>query len=82
MFDSTKCVYVFCLIFQWARQLGQQADHTVRVPLHACEHFYIVTKPIENLNPLMPGRKRSRICVDLHMMTTPEIHFKLAHVYF
>ena len=34
----------------WARDLGQQAG--VNVPLHACEHFYIVTQPIKGLTRL------------------------------
>ncbi|MEM9045760.1 MAG: FAD-dependent oxidoreductase, partial [Pseudomonadota bacterium] len=31
----------------WARDIGQMAG--VSVPLHACEHFYIVTEPINGL---------------------------------
>ena len=27
----------------------------VRVPLHACEHFYIITKPMEGIDSMMPG---------------------------
>ncbi len=34
----------------WARQLGRQ--NGVNIPLHACEHFYIVTEPIDNLGQL------------------------------
>ncbi|MEM6622915.1 MAG: FAD-dependent oxidoreductase [Pseudomonadota bacterium] len=34
----------------WAREIGQMAGCTV--PLHACEHFYIVTEPIEGLTQL------------------------------
>ncbi len=35
----------------WARELA--ADAGVTVPLHACEHFYIVTEPIDGL-PQLP----------------------------
>ncbi|MBT6205286.1 MAG: GcvT family protein, partial [Rhodospirillaceae bacterium] len=31
----------------WARELGVMSG--VNIPLHACEHFYIVTEPIEGL---------------------------------
>jgi heterotetrameric sarcosine oxidase gamma subunit len=31
----------------WARELGAMSG--VNIPLHACEHFYIVTEPIEGL---------------------------------
>ncbi|MCR9255292.1 MAG: FAD-dependent oxidoreductase [Alphaproteobacteria bacterium] len=31
----------------WARELGAMSG--VKIPLHACEHFYIVTEPIEGL---------------------------------
>ena len=34
----------------WARELGLRSG--VNIPLHACEHFYIVTEPIENLKQL------------------------------
>ena len=34
----------------WARELGAMSG--VSVPLHACEHFYLVTEAIENLGQL------------------------------
>jgi 4-methylaminobutanoate oxidase (formaldehyde-forming) len=34
----------------WARELGTMSG--VTIPLHACEHFYIVTEPIEGLGRL------------------------------
>ncbi len=34
----------------WARDLGAMSG--VNVPLHACEHFYIVTEPVEGLGQL------------------------------
>lgn len=34
----------------WARQVGRQSG--VNVPLHACEHFYLVTEPIPGLSRL------------------------------
>ena len=36
----------------WAREVGRMAG--VNVPLHACEHFYIVTEPIEGLDATTP----------------------------
>ena len=36
----------------WARELGAMAG--VAVPLHACEHFYIVTEAIEGLTKDLP----------------------------
>jgi 4-methylaminobutanoate oxidase (formaldehyde-forming) len=36
----------------WARHLGDQVGAVV--PLHACEHFYIVTDGIEGISPDMP----------------------------
>ena len=36
----------------WARQIGQMAG--VSVPLHACEHFYIVTEQIPDLQKNLP----------------------------
>ncbi len=54
-FKIWACQKRWC-VFQWARELGQQADRPVRVPLHPCEHFYIVTKPMENVDRMMPGK--------------------------
>ncbi|TPL52699.1 FAD-dependent oxidoreductase [Mesorhizobium sp. B2-4-4] len=34
----------------WARELG--AQNGVTIPLHACEHFYLVTEPIPGLSRL------------------------------
>lgn len=38
---------------QWARFLGEKSSPNVRIPLHSCEHFYIVTKPFD-VEPMMP----------------------------
>ena len=36
----------------WARELGRQ--NGVDVPLHACEHYYLVTEAIDNLPSDLP----------------------------
>ena len=36
----------------WGQDIGNMAGASV--PLHACEHFYIVTEPIDNLTPELP----------------------------
>ncbi len=36
----------------WGRDLGKQVGAVV--PLHAAEHFYIVTEPVDGLSPTMP----------------------------
>lgn len=36
----------------WAREVGQMAG--VNVPLHACEHFYIVTEPMQGVAQDLP----------------------------
>ncbi len=36
----------------WASEVGAWAG--VTVPLHACEHFYVVTEPIEGAHPGLP----------------------------
>ncbi len=36
----------------WTRQLARTAG--INVPLQACEHFYIVTEPIDGVTPNMP----------------------------
>ena len=37
---------------QWARQVGRLAN--VTVPLHSCEHMYIVTREIDGVTPDLP----------------------------
>jgi 4-methylaminobutanoate oxidase (formaldehyde-forming) len=36
----------------WARELGRLSG--VTVPLHACEHMYVVTNPIDGVTPDLP----------------------------
>lgn len=36
----------------WARELGKLAG--VSVPLHAAEHYYLITEPIEGMHPDLP----------------------------
>ena len=36
----------------WGRELGDRAGAVV--PLHAAEHFYVVTEPIDGLSPSLP----------------------------
>ncbi|MCH9012678.1 MAG: FAD-dependent oxidoreductase [Proteobacteria bacterium] len=36
----------------WAREVGLMAG--VAVPLHACEHFYVVTEPMDGVPPDLP----------------------------
>ena len=47
-----KADYVVNCGGMWAREIGQMAG--VSVPLHACEHFYIVTEQIEGLKSNLP----------------------------
>ena len=45
-----ECEHVVNCAGMWAREIGAMAG--VGVPLHACEHFYIVTEPIPGLGRL------------------------------
>jgi heterotetrameric sarcosine oxidase gamma subunit len=36
----------------WGRELGQMAG--VAVPLHAAEHYYLITEPIDGIHPDLP----------------------------
>ena len=44
---AIACDVVVNCAGMWARELGAMSG--VNIPLHACEHFYIVTEPIEGL---------------------------------
>ncbi|MBN3316616.1 PDPR phosphatase, partial [Atractosteus spatula] len=47
-----ECDYFVNCAGQWAYELGQASEESVSVPLHACEHFYLLTKPLPR--PLPP----------------------------
>ncbi|KAK3581173.1 hypothetical protein CHS0354_024706 [Potamilus streckersoni] len=49
-----KCEYFINCAGQWARELGKKSEPKVRVPLHSCEHFYVVTQPIEDMDKMLP----------------------------
>lgn len=44
--------YVVNCTGMWARELG--AGNDVGIPLHAAEHFYLITEPIPDLDPDLP----------------------------
>ena len=46
------CEYVVNCTGMWARELGARSG--VTVPLHAAEHFYLVTEPMPGLAPDLP----------------------------
>ena len=49
---TVECEILVNAAGMWARELGDQVGATV--PLHAAEHFYIVTEGIEGISPSMP----------------------------
>ncbi|MCY4370721.1 MAG: FAD-dependent oxidoreductase [bacterium] len=49
-FVEAETVVLACGI--WTRQLAASAG--VNVPLHPCEHFYVVTEPLDGMLPGMP----------------------------
>ena len=51
-FSNISADYVVNCGGMWARQIGQMAG--VSVPLHACEHFYIVWEQIPDLQKNLP----------------------------
>lgn len=49
-------IFLFLSSNQWAYELGQASETKVSVPLHGCEHFYLLTKPLQEPLPgNMPG---------------------------
>eukprot|EP00062_Callorhinchus_milii_P018914 gi/632972865/ref/XP_007902869.1/ PREDICTED: pyruvate dehydrogenase phosphatase regulatory subunit, mitochondrial [Callorhinchus milii] len=50
-----ECEYFVNCAGQWAYELGLVSEAPVTVPLHPCEHFYLVTRPLkEALSPETP----------------------------
>jgi len=47
-----QCEVVVNACGMWAREVGKMAG--VSVPLHAADHYYLVTEPMEGLDPDLP----------------------------
>uniref|UniRef100_H3D2X8 Pyruvate dehydrogenase phosphatase regulatory subunit n=1 Tax=Tetraodon nigroviridis TaxID=99883 RepID=H3D2X8_TETNG len=50
---SIQCQYFVNCAGQWGYELGQASEVKVSIPLHGCEHFYLITKPLQE--PLPPS---------------------------
>jgi len=53
--------YVVTCAGMWSHELGRQAG--VNIPLHACEHFYLVTEPIPDLPSGLPTLRDTDNCI-------------------
>ncbi|HIG26184.1 MAG TPA: FAD-dependent oxidoreductase [Acidimicrobiia bacterium] len=53
--------YVVTAAGMWSHQLGRDAG--VNIPLHACEHFYLVTEPIPDLPSGLPTLRDTDNCI-------------------
>ncbi|KAG8143856.1 hypothetical protein E2320_001002 [Naja naja] len=42
-----ECPYFVNCAGQWAYELGLSNEEPVSIPLHACEHFYLLTRPLK-----------------------------------
>lgn len=49
---SIECEFFVNCAGQWAYELGQASEMKVSIPLHGCEQFYLLTKPLQD--PLPP----------------------------
>ncbi|HNB27241.1 MAG TPA: FAD-binding oxidoreductase, partial [Alphaproteobacteria bacterium] len=57
---AIACEYVVNCGGMWAREIGRQVG--VNIPLQACEHFYIVTEPMEGMTPDLPVLRDMDAC--------------------
>ncbi|KAJ3592778.1 hypothetical protein NHX12_005117 [Muraenolepis orangiensis] len=48
---SINCEYFVNCAGQWGYELGQASEVKVSVPLHGCEHFYLLSKPLQQPLP-------------------------------
>ena len=53
--------YVVTCAGMWSHELGRQAG--VNIPLHACEHFYLVTEPVPDLPAGLPTLRDTDNCI-------------------
>ena len=54
------CEFVVNCAGMWAKEVGQMCG--VNIPLHAAEHFYVVTEPIEGLPHNLPVLREHSAC--------------------
>ena len=54
------CEFVVNCAGMWAKEVGQMCG--VNIPLHAAEHFYVVTEPIEGLPHNLPVLREPSAC--------------------
>jgi glycine cleavage system aminomethyltransferase T/glycine/D-amino acid oxidase-like deaminating enzyme len=57
---TIACEYVVNCGGMWAKVIGAQVG--VNIPLQACEHFYIVTEPMEGMTPDLPVLRDMDAC--------------------
>jgi 4-methylaminobutanoate oxidase (formaldehyde-forming) len=55
-----ECEYAVNCAGMWGREIGRMCG--VNVPLHASEHFYVVTEPIANLPQNLPVLREPSAC--------------------
>lgn len=55
-----KADYVVCAAGMWSREIGAKLG--VNIPLHACEHFYIVSEPMEGMTGNLPVMRDMDAC--------------------
>ena len=55
-----ECEYAVNCAGMWGREIGHMCG--VNVPLHASEHFYVVTEPIANLPQNLPVLREPSAC--------------------
>jgi pyruvate dehydrogenase phosphatase regulatory subunit len=77
---TVECQYfVNCGGF-WARKIGKMSEPYVKVPLHACEHYYLHTKAIPGLDPMTPGKYM--LTGDLDVTSSLSIYIICAEITF
>ncbi len=55
------CEYLVIACGMWSREFGKQIG--INIPLHAAEHFYVVTEPIEGLPSNLPVLREPSSCI-------------------
>ena len=51
---TINCEYFINCGGLWSRQIGKKSNPRVHVPLHATEHFYIITKDVDGVDSNLP----------------------------
>ncbi|CAL1294307.1 unnamed protein product [Larinioides sclopetarius] len=69
-----NCEYFVNSAGHWANHIGQMSYPRVKVPLYPCEHHYLQTMPVEDIDPMMPDTLLEQMLFRIPSLSKVEVH--------